>query len=373
MAKRDVALCITDLDLGGAEQAMVELATRLEWIHFEPIIYCLGPRPQDDEASCVPALEDAGLEVHFLNAQSVWQIQPTIRRLEALLRKQRPALIQTFLFHANLVGRLAARRAGVPRVVAGLRVAERRRWHLWADRLTSALVDRYVCVSEGVARHAERYSGLAREKLVVIPNGIDVEKFSGIPPVNLQALGVPPDRRVVTYIGRLEAQKGVPWLLTTAPTWLNRLPDCDLLIVGKGAQQARLQQLCQKRGIGSRVHFVGWRADVPEILAASQLLGLPSRWEGMPNVILQAMASQLPVVATEAEGVRELLGPEADLQIVRYGDSQAFSDKVVRILSDRAVAADLGRKNRLRAEYEFTFGRMVAAYQNLWTSLLETS
>ncbi len=352
---------------------MVELATRLEWIHFEPIIYCLGPRPQDDEASCVPALEDAGLEVHFLNAQSFWQTQPTIRRLEALLRKQRPALIQTFLFHANLVGRLAARRAGVTRVVAGLRVAERRRWHLWADRLTSALVDRYVCVSEGVARHAERYSRLAREKLVVIPNGIDIEKFSGMPPFDPRTVGVPPNRRLVTYIGRLEGQKGVRWLLKTAPNWLNRLPDCDLLIVGKGPQQARLEQLCQKWGIASRVHFVGWRSDIPEILAASQMLVLPSRWEGMPNVVLQAMASRLPVVATEAEGVRELLGPEADSQVVRYGESQAFTDKVVKILSDRAVAADLGQKNRLRAEHEFTFGRMVAAYQSLWASLLETS
>lgn len=371
MAKRGVALCITDLDMGGAEQAMVELATRLQWIHFEPIVYCLGPRPQVEEASCVPTLEDAGLEVQFLDAQSVWQIQPTVRRLEQLLRKQRPALIQTFLFHANLVGRLAARRAGVSRVVAGLRVAERRRWHLWADRLTSSLVDRYVCVSEAVARYATHRGGLARDKLVVIPNGIDVEKYSDIPAFDPQTLGIASGRRLVTYIGRLEGQKGVHWLLKTAPAWLNRLPDCDLLIVGKGPQQPRLEQLCQKLGIASRVHFVGWRSDVPEILAASQMLALPSRWEGMPNVVLQAMASRLPVIATDAEGVRELLGPEADAQVVRYGDSQAFTNKLVKILSDQQLAAELGGKNRFRAEREFTFERVVAAYQNLWTSLLE--
>lgn len=371
MAKRGVALCITDLEMGGAEQAMVELATRLEWIHFEPIIYCLGPRPQVEEASCVPALEDAGLEVHFLDAESVWQIQPTVRRLEQLLRNQRPALIQTFLFHANLVGRLAARRAGVSRVVAGLRVAERRRWHLWADRLTSSLVDRYVCVSESVARYSSRRGGLSRDKLVVIPNGIDVEKYSGAPPLDLQSFGIAPNRRLVTFIGRLEGQKGAHWLLKTAPDWLDRLPDCDLLIVGKGPDQPRLEQLCEKRGIASRVHFLGWHADIPEILAASQLLVLPSRWEGMPNVVLQAMASRLPVVASDAEGVRELLGPEAESQVVRYGDSQGFSEKVVRILSDRGIAANLGAKNCHRAECEFTFGRMVTAYQNLWTSLLE--
>jgi glycosyltransferase involved in cell wall biosynthesis len=371
MAKRGVALCITDLDMGGAEQAMVDLATRLEWIHFEPIIYCLGPRPQVEEASCVPALEDAGLEVQFLDAQSAWQFQPTVRRLEALFRKQRPALVQSFLFHANLVSRLAARRAGVARVVAGVRVAERRRWHLWADRLTSSLVDRYVCVSDAVARHSARRGGLAHDKLVVIPNGIDVTKYTDVLPVDLQMLGATAGRRLVTYIGRLDGQKGVHWLIKTAPRWLSRLPDCDLLIVGKGPQQARLEASCQRLGIAARVHFVGWRPDIAEILATSHLLVLPSRWEGMPNVVLQAMASRLPVVASDAEGVRELLGPEADAQVVRYGDSQAFAEKVVKILCDQSVAADLGSKNRLRAESEFTLERVVAAYQSLWTSLLD--
>jgi glycosyltransferase involved in cell wall biosynthesis len=371
MAKRSIAFCITDLEIGGAELAMAELASRLDWNRFEPVIYCLGSRPQSEEASCVPALEDAGVEFHFLDAQSIWQFQPIVRQLEQWFRRQKPDLVQSFLFHANLAARVAARRAGVPTVVAGLRVAEPRRWHLWTDRLTSGLVDCYVCVSQAVARFAEKRIGLSPEKLAVIPNGIEVEKYSGIPPVNPQDFGIPPGRRLATFVGRLEWQKGVRWLLKTAPRWLERLPDCDLLLVGQGPQEADLRQLCYRLAIDTRVCFTGWRADVPEILAASQLLVLPSRWEGMPNVLLQAMASRLPVVATDVEGVRELLGPEAERQTVPFGDSQRFADAVVRIMSTPRLASELGSQNRLRAEREFTLDRVAAAYQDLWTSLLE--
>jgi glycosyltransferase involved in cell wall biosynthesis len=162
----------------------------------------------------------------------------------------------------------------------------------------------------------------------------------------------------------------VRWLLETAPSWFEQLPDCDLLLVGKGPHRRSLEAFCQHRGLSDRVHLAGWRNDVPEILAASDLLVLPSLWEGMPNVVLQAMASGLPVLATDVEGVRELLGPTADAQVVAYGDTELFSEKLVAIMSDQSLASDLGRQNRERAANEFTLDRMAAAYQDLWESLV---
>lgn len=372
MAKIDIALCITDLDVGGAERALVDLATRLDRSRFEPIVYCLGPRPGDDAASCVGALEAASVEIEFLGARAFWQVLPIARRLERLFASRPPKLVQTFLFHANLVGRIAARRAGVPRVVSGIRVAEPRRWHLWADRLTAKGVDRFVCVSQSVARYSEGRGGLPAEKLVVIPNGIDADRYPATSAASASSLKIPNGRCLITCAGRLEPQKGVGWLIETAPGWLDRLPDCDLLIVGKGPQREKLQRLCRSKGISDRVHFVGWRADVPEILAASRLLVLPSRWEGMPNVLLQAMASGLPVLASDVEGVRELLGAEADRQTVEPGDSAAFGQKLVRLASESRLAAELGEANRQRAREEFSVGRMVASYQSLWESLVGT-
>ncbi len=371
MGKIRVALCITELDVGGAERALVELATRLDPARVAPVVYCLQPRPESDEASCVPPLEAAGIAVHCLGARRTWQIPGALRRLKRLLVDEKPDLVQTFLFHANIAGRIAARRAGVRRVVSGIRVAEQHsRWHLWIDRLTAGLVDRHVCVSQAVARFSAERARLPADRLVVIPNGIDADRYPAECPADLDSCGLRAGRRVVTYVGRLDRQKGVRWLLETAPLWLERVPDCDLLLVGKGPEQGALDIECRERGISDRVQLAGWRTDVPEILAASDLLVLPSIWEGMPNVVLQAMASRLPVLATDVEGVRELLGPAADAQVVRYGDTQTFAEKLVALMSDRALASELGRQNRRRVASEFTLDRMVAAYQDLWESLM---
>lgn len=371
MAKLAVALCITDLDVGGAERCLVDLALRLDRSRFDPVVYCLGPRPPRDEASCVPPLEQAGIEVHCLGATRKRHFLGVVRQLTQHLIQRRADLIQSFLFHANLAGRIAARRAGIECVLSGIRVAEReQRWHVWLDRLTSRRVNRYVCVSQSVAEFSVAEGGLPAEKMVVIPNGIDLDRYPAETPADLREFGIPPGRRVVTYVGRLETQKGVRWMLETAPRWLQRVPGSELLVVGKGPEQAELERLALLGGVRQRVHFAGWQRDVPAILAASSLLVLPSLWEGMPNVVLQAMASRLPVVSTDVEGVRELLGPNVEQQAVPYGDTNALVERIATILSDPEKAAELAENNRIRAESHFSLQRMVAAYQDLWQSLV---
>jgi glycosyltransferase involved in cell wall biosynthesis len=372
MAPIRIALCITELDAGGAERCLTELATRIDRSRFAPVVYCLGPPPVREDASCLPALMAGGVEVHCLGGRGVWQFPVVAHRLKRLLAAQEPQIIQTFLFHANVLGRIVARRTGVKRVVAGIRVAERgARWHLLLDRLTQAWVDRYVCVSQAVADFSAAQLDLPVEKLVVIPNGIDLDKYPARQPADVRAFGIGANRRAITFVGRLERQKGVEWLIETAPLWLARLPDCDLLLVGEGPLRASLGAAARAAGIADRVRFAGWRSDVPEILAASALLVLPSVWEGMPNVVLEAMASRLPVVASDVEGVRELLGPGAAQQTVCYGDTQALIDKLVSPMLDRALSGALGIENRRRAEETFGMSRMVRAYEDLWETLVK--
>ena len=331
------------------------------------------PAPPPGATTLLPALQAARLEVECLGARRTKDFLSVVARLAEKFRRQQPQIVQSLLFHANLVGRAAAWRAGVPHMVCGIRVAERKSaWHLWLDRATHRLVERYVCVSQAVADFSAGAARLPPDKLVVIPNGIDLARFTNVPPadrVNLGAAG----RRLVTFIGRLEGQKGIPHLLTTAKDWLRRLPDCDLLIVGKGPWEGALRQQCQDLGIAQRVHFAGWRTDVPAILAASSLLVLTSLWEGMPNVVLEAMASGLPVVATQVEGVRELLGAGFQEQSVPYGKWEDFTESVVRILSDHNLAQRLGRENRRYTEQNFTIERMIVSYQRLWDQILAGS
>lgn len=365
-----VALCITDLDVGGAERCMQHLAVGLDRERFEPAVYCLGPRPGDPQASCVEPIEAAGIPVHCLGANRAWHFPRTLRRLSKLLAAQSPQILQTFLFHGNLVGRLAARRAHVPHVLSGIRVAEHHcQWHLRLDRWTQRLVDRHVCVSQSVADFSVLHGGLREDRVVVIPNGIDADVAVAAKPIDLTEFGIPPERRAITFVGRLEPQKGLPWLLETAACWLPRVPDCDLLLVGSGEQQGELERQARELGIADRVHLAGWRSDVLEILAASSLLVLPSQWEGMPNVVLQAMALGLPVMATEAEGTRELLGDLAEPQTAPYGKTQVFSGKLVAMLSNPSEAERLAVRNRQRAREEFSLVQMIRAYEDLWAGL----
>ncbi len=372
MAKIGLALCITELDLGGAERCLTELAIRVDRQRFAPVVYCLAGRPKREGASCAPELEAARVPVHFLGGERIWQFPFVVRRLRRLFASQKPQIVQTFLFHANVVGRVAARRAGISPVVCGIRVAEHKsRWHLWADRVTQRWVDRYVCVSQSVADFSTERGGLPPEKLVVIPNGIDLGRWTNRQPVDRAELGITAGRRIVAFVGRLEAQKGPQWLIETAPQWLAKLPDCDLLLIGEGPLLQRLEIACQSSGIAGRVHFAGWRSDVPGILAAANLLVLASAWEGMPNIVLEAMAAGRPVVATDVEGVRELLGPAAVAQTVPYGDSETLISKILSFMQDPSAAAAIGSQNRRRAEEKFEISWMVKAYERLWESLAE--
>jgi len=349
----------------------MQLVTRLDRERFDPVVYCLAPTPAEPEASCVRPIREAGIPVHCLSARYRWQFPWVLAKLTWKLRRQRPQLIQTMLFHANVVGALAARTAGVPRIVTGIRVAEKAEpgHRTWSKHLLSR-TDRHVCVSRDVADFAWAEMGLPKDELVVIPNGVDLPRFPSAKPAKLTSLGVLPGRRVVAFVGRLQRQKGVEWLLKSAPQWLERPLYCDLLLVGRGPLERSLRRRVEKLGIQNRVHFAGWRPDVPEILAASAALVLPSEWEGMPNVVLEAMASGLPVVASDVEGVRELLGEQAGVQTVRFGDGPALADRLGQFLSAPALAAKVGAANRQRAEEHFSLDAMVEAYQQLWESLL---
>ena len=346
----------------------MELARRIDRSQFLPVVYCVKPPPGPGETSLLPELQAAGFEVEFLNARRPTDFFPAVRRLRRFLKERETQIAQSFLFHANLVTRFALRGVGGCCVVSGIRVAERgAAWHRWLDRATHGMVNKYVCVSSSVEDFTARVTKIPRDKLFAIPNGIDQAHYSSAKPADLPMLT--PGKRLVTYIGRLEAQKSLTQLIQCAADWLGRLPDCDLLIVGHGPQEAILRSQCESLGISHRVHFLGWRADIPAILAASRLLVLASAWEGMPNVVLEAMASGLPVAVTCVEGISELLGETTSEQSVPYGDWDRFSGLICSILADNSLAERLGRANRQRAA-DFSFDRMVDAYESLWRSLV---
>jgi starch synthase (maltosyl-transferring) len=366
-----VALVITDLDIGGAERALVALATGLDRRRWAPAVIALGP-----EGPLAGSLRRADLPVTCL---AVGRRGPgrAVARLAATLRTQRPWLVQSFLFHANIASRLAAVLAGVPWVVGGLRVAERRGpkwWHLALDRLTAGLSAGSVCVSEGVLRYSRETARLDPGRLTVIPNGIEVSPFDHASPVPRTAIGVPERAHLALFVGRLTEQKGLPVLIEAAGQVARTRPDWQLALAGDGPDRDRLQQAAGRiPALSGRVHWLGPRDDIPALLKAADLLVLPSLWEGMPNVVLEAMAARLAVVATAVEGSEELVEPGRTGWLVPPADPEALASALLDAAADPARLVRLGEAGRLRVESRFTIARTVEAYETLWAGLLGLS
>ncbi|HEY4261647.1 MAG TPA: glycosyltransferase [Schlesneria sp.] len=363
-----IAFCITELDRGGAEKAFTELVLSLDRQYWKARVFCLGPR-----SYFVEVLEANGIEVVCFNGRGVGSFPGVLWRLTRALRQFRPALLQTFLFHGNLIGRLAGCLAGVPHIVAGIRVAERRcRWHVRLDRWTNSLVDHNVCVSQGVADFSVQEAGLKARKVSVIPNGVDFANYANASPTDLGQLGLKKQFPVVITVGRLEEQKGIRFLLNAATTVLQQHPDCQFLIVGDGPERPSLAAMASSLGIGSSIHFAGHRGDVPGLLKASDLFVLPSLWEGMPNALLEAMAAGLPVIASAVEGSREIIKSDESGLLVPAGNSSELATAILRVLNDPHFASRLVSQSQDDVAKIFTNIAATAAYDHLYRQLIST-
>ncbi len=356
-----VTFCITELDPGGAERALVELATRLDRSRFDPTVISLAPR-----GPLADVLEQHGILTISLGARSRWD-WGIVDRLRKELKRLRPDILQTWLFHANLAGRIAGKLAGVRTILSGIRVAERRsRWPLRIDRWTSRWVQTHVCVSAAVADFSRDVAGLPADRIEVIPNGVDLDRFSAVEPADPTQWGIPKGAPILLTVGRLDIQKGLPFLWDAIPEVAREYTAAHWLIVGEGSQRHDSETRVRELNLTDRVHFAGWRGDIPQILAAGSGLVLPSLWEGMPNVVLEAMAAGLPVIATRVEGVLELVRPGISGWCVPPRDSRELAVAMCELLSDPGRASELGYAGRERVAREFTWQKMVEQYEALY-------
>lgn len=373
-----IAIVCTELGVGGAERCVARLAVGLNRQQFDPHVVVLAAEPAADRRELVEQLRAAEVPIDFLGLSSAWQLAGGRRRLREKLNAVRPDLVQSFLFHGNVLA-LSTAPKNVP-VVTGVRVADPRRWRHWVERRANRRAAKIVCVSRAVRDFCEQQAGFPGEKLCVIPNGISLEGLPALPlsadePIHdWQGAIVPRDRKIVLCVGRLDHQKGYDWLLPQWARWSKLYFDCDLWIVGDGPDRERLLRQAEAEGAATRVRFLGQRADVPRLLASCELLLLPSRWEGMPNVVLEAMASAKAVLASRVEGVVELLGDDsADAQSASFGDVVNWGVRIGRLLSDPDRTQRLGAGNRKRIEEHFQVFQMVDRYERLYKKILTAS
>lgn len=361
-----VGLVILELSRGGAEKAFFELATRLDRRRFDVVVYTISGRARDLEESYLPELETRGVETRNLGLRSVWGAPFALARLANAFRRDHIDVVQAFMYHANILGRVAGRLGGARLICAGIRVAERDgRFRLLIDRWTRFLCDAWICVGESTARFTRETGRIPRSRVHSIPNGVSLDGLE-------RRVAREGGRKRMIAIGRLCPQKGFDWLLTTHNSWLtpSTRRDWELWIVGAGEDREALERLCEEEGLDDFARFVGWRKDARDLLCESELFLLPSRWEGMANALLEACAAGLPTLCMDVEGTREVLGESSDEQICALGNAEEWGRKLERLTGDAELRARLGSQNRERVAREFTLDGVARLYENLWTRLL---
>jgi glycosyltransferase involved in cell wall biosynthesis len=254
-----------------------------------------------------------------------------------------------------------------------------RRWRVEVvrriDSMTGrALTDHWHAVTEGVASSASETMGIAPAAITVVERGRDPSRLGERTPERAAAvragLGISLEAPLVLAAGRQEYAKGHIDLVEAMPTVLRALPDAVALIAGReGSSSALLRDAIDRLHLAEQVRILGHRDDVPDLLAASDALALPSRYEGTAGIVIEAMAMGLPVVASDVTGLRGLVADEDNALVVAPGDPQALAASLVRVMTDAGLARRL--TEAARSTYESRFvpevnaERMVALYRSV--------
>lgn len=361
---------ITELSIGGAQTAVLRLLAGMDRDRFSPTVVCL----YNGGASVAQQIRKQGTPVIDLGMADWWRWD-ALGRLFRLLRRDRPTILHTWMFHANILGRIVGRLAGVPIIITARRNAKiGGNTREFLKRVTACLDDRVIAVSDLVRQAEIDRTGAPPEKVETICNGIDVAQL----PPNEQArtetrkrFGIPFDAPLIGSVGRLHPQKGYSDLLAALVLVRNRAPATRLLLIGDGKLRSDLEAQAQATGLSESVIIAGTRTEIPEILAAFDLFVLPSVWEGMPNAVLEAMFSELPVVATMVGGTPEVVHDGVTGLLVPPGDPEALAKTIETLLADPDRARAMGRAGRQRVIDHFDIRTTVRRTEALYEELLQ--
>jgi len=367
LSKIKILHLTTDSRIGGTEKNIISLVTRLNRDRYENIVVALLPGGE-----LVERLRGYGIEAECLGMRNKFDLS-VIFKLFGILKKRKIDILHTYLFHANILGRIVGRLAKVPVVISSLRVTEKRRYHLWLDRLTNRMVDAETCVCEAVRNYTIEKAKIRPDKLVTIPNGIDGEEYPRRIALDnkKKELDIASDSSILGTVGRLHEQKGQVYLLRAMPTILRKYPKTVLLVVGDGPLRGKLKSLCFKLQINESVKFLGFRKDIKELMALMEVFILPSLWEGMPNVLLEAMALGKPVVATRVGGAEELIENGRTGLLVPPFAGEDLAEAIVTILAREDKGRELGETAKRELVRRFPPEAMVEETEKLYRRLLQ--
>lgn len=357
--------------MGGAERVAVDIAMALDRDRFDSLFCAIkNPKTPTRESE----LRAAGVRYFPLGFESIRDLR-VIPAIARLLRRERIDILHAHLWDANLVGVLAGRLARTPTIVA--------HEHTWSyeGQPVRVLTDRFivsrgatamVCVSLEDRRKMIEVERIPAQRIHVVTNGIPPlpEPSSG---ADVRAeLGIRADAQVLGAVAVLREQKRLDVLIRALGVLEHRLADPHLVVAGDDAgvgNRRRLEEFAASLGLAGRVHLIGRRNDIADVLAAFDVACLSSDYEGMPLSVMEYMAAGKPIVATRVGGVPEIIDDGVEGLLVPRRDPEAFAAAVERLLLDRTLASSLVRAARGRQRAQLSLSAVVERVESLYASL----
>jgi glycosyltransferase involved in cell wall biosynthesis len=358
-----VLFCIDHLRSDGTQRVLCQLTMGLTRRRHRVTTLCLN---DSFDAPMLDSLRAAGADVKIAGKAGLAGGYGIVDIVHWMQRERFDAAV-TMLFWSDVIGRITARLAHIPRLISSIRARNRQYalWQLLLVRATMPLADAVVLNSRRVAAFAVAGEGVPPDRLIHIPNGVDVSSYErALPRTALCArFGVPEDAMIIGSIGRLTYQKGFDVLLD-ALAQLTHM-NVHLIVAGTGEERDRLHKQARRLGIDRRVHLVGYRRDIPQWLGALDVYVQPSRFEGSPNALLEAMAAGCPIVATEVDGNSELIADGIHGWLVQADHVGSLAGALGEALANRPEARRRGVAAYEHARTEFSVERMVERWEQV--------
>lgn len=372
MQKIRILHLITRLPIGGAERLLLGILRNLDPNEFESVVCCIQDRGELAEEA-----EAMGIPMIALNLMQRGghdrQVVPALRRI---IRERDIDLIHTHLYHANLYGRLAARREGIPAIASVHNTYKKQKWY---RHLINRYLARHSFVvtagSEDVEKDLLEVDRLPRNKVVRLPNCIDLARVETTLTIAeaKQRFGFAETNRVIGTVGRVEEQKGHVFLLR-AFARLRRQPgggDLRLLLVGDGRLLPQLREAAENLDIADACRFPGNISRLADVYRAIDVFTMPSLWEGLSLAMLEAMAAGLPMVATDVGGARDVLGDSRWGLVVPPHDADALATAIEKLLDDPQATAEMAASGRERVHANYSVTALTNQLANLYQTAMK--
>lgn len=375
--KRKILFVITELQLGGAQKLLLHLLR-----NFDRRRFSLGLITRD-KGYMLPEAQGIDDLPLYLIPQLTRGINPfkdalALWKVYRIFKEERPFIVHTHTPKAGIIGRFAARLARVPKIVhtihgLGFEGDHRTltvRLFIYVERWAGRVSAKLIAVSSALRNTCLRLGLFPGDRCVVIHGGINLGEFShSMDRARAKALlGVEPSNAVVGTVACFKPGKGLLDFVEMAFRVWKTFPHVEFVVAGDGDLRPEVQTLLQKYGLSDTVHLLGWRRDVPAIMAALDVFMLTSLHEGLGLVYLEAMASGVPIVCTDVDGAREVIRNGQTGFIVPKRDVEALAQKVVYLLRNRGIAVQMGKRGR-DAVRSFDIDQMVQKYEELYNSL----